>query len=84
MPNIGQVIEEVKLSYIINGMQNGTTTFRKDLQLLVKLNIQLSYDSEILLLNIYQRGMKHIFTKCINENIHSHQKLKTTQMLITR
>ena len=63
------------------GMQNNTALWRRVCQFLVKLNIYLSYDPGIPLLNIFSREIKHMWPhRNLHMNVHSNFKQESNKL----
>lgn len=56
--------EQLELSYIARGMQNGLATLEPVWQVLIKLNIYKPYEPAILPLDIYSREIKTYEKMC--------------------
>ena len=63
--SIGKGVEKLEHSYVASGNVKWCSHSGKVWQFLKILNIKLSYDTAVLLLDVYPREMKHVHKKLV-------------------
>lgn len=86
--NIIEGMEKLELLFIAAGSVKWCSLLKISMEVPQKLNIELPYDSVVLLPGIYSREMKicphkNFYMNIYGSIIHNNQKVKTSQCLLT-